>query len=115
MPAYCSVIQYVPDVVRGERINVGVVVFGDGRTRVRMLADWSRVRAFATADVVDGLLAAGRDIEGMGEAEIRAAARSPTSSVQLTKPAGSLLDADVLLEQSAPRFLVECPVPADNR
>ncbi len=33
MASFYSVVQYVPDAVRDERINIGVLTFGDGRVR----------------------------------------------------------------------------------
>src|SRR5437879_5477961 len=46
MSAYYALIQYTPDPVIGELINIGVVVFGDGRTRFRFLHNWNRVKRF---------------------------------------------------------------------
>lgn len=108
MPTHFSVIRYVPDPVRGERINIGVVVFdGAGRIWFRFLRDWTRVQAFATADVVGELQRFGREFEGWTAENIRVAATSHHHSIQFTPPAGSLLDGETLLAQSAERFLVE--------
>ena len=51
MPAKYSVVQYFPDPVSGERINIGVLVFGDGQIRSKFLNDWERVRRFADGDI----------------------------------------------------------------
>jgi hypothetical protein len=39
-----SLVRYVPDAVRNEFINIGVVVEGGGARAVRFTRDWSRVR-----------------------------------------------------------------------
>ena len=51
MPAYLTVVQCVPDPVIDERINVGVIVYGEGRIRSRFISDWRRVRSFGVDDV----------------------------------------------------------------
>ena len=109
MATYYSVVQYVPDAVLGERVNIGVVVFGAGRTLTHFLGNWQRVREFATADVVAELREFGRQAKRMTEATIRAAAERWHHSVRLTPPAGSLLPDDALLYDAASRFLVDPP------
>ena len=42
-------IRYVPDVVKGEFANIGVVVFEGGRTHVRFTKDWRTVHALDPA------------------------------------------------------------------
>jgi O-acetyl-ADP-ribose deacetylase (regulator of RNase III) len=39
-----SLVRYVPDAVKNEFVNIGVVVRGGGATAVRFTRDWSRVR-----------------------------------------------------------------------
>lgn len=39
-----SLVRYVPDAVKNEFVNIGVVVRGGGVTAVRFTRDWSRVR-----------------------------------------------------------------------
>src|SRR5215210_4704143 len=51
MPVYYTVVQYLPDPVTDERINVGVIVFGDGQVRSHFLHDWRRVRQFGAEDI----------------------------------------------------------------
>lgn len=38
-----SVVRYVPDTTAGEFVNIGVLVWGDGRVRARFLASWRRI------------------------------------------------------------------------
>lgn len=47
-----SIIQYVPDAIANERINIGVLAFDDQVVRVKFLAKWNRVVHFApSADI----------------------------------------------------------------
>ena len=41
------VIQYYPDLIRGERINVAVVVWNNGNLKCRLIENFDRVKAFA--------------------------------------------------------------------
>jgi Protein of unknown function (DUF3037) len=51
MPGYYSVVQYLPDPVTDERVNIGVITYGDGGIRCRFLRTWTRVRMFGGEDV----------------------------------------------------------------
>jgi hypothetical protein len=51
VPAYYTVVQCVPDPIADERINVGIVVFGDGQLSCRFLRNWDRVARFAQEDI----------------------------------------------------------------
>lgn len=51
MPTYYTVVQYVPDPVADERINIGVIVFNDDHIRTRFLHNWDRVSRFAQEDI----------------------------------------------------------------
>ena len=51
MPAFYSIVQYVPDPVIDERINVGVIVFGEGRVMSRFVDNWRRVRNFGSEGI----------------------------------------------------------------
>ena len=53
MPTYYTVAQYVPDPVTGERINIGVIAFGDGQIRSQFVTDWRRVARFGRRQDVD--------------------------------------------------------------
>jgi hypothetical protein len=117
MTSYYSVVQYLPDPIIDERINVGVVVFGDGQVRSRFLRDWYRVRAFRGGDVSFlrefaehfSQRQAVMDFAGprpvVTEAQVREIASNWTNSIQLSEPKASLLPADELLEDVASRFL----------
>jgi hypothetical protein len=51
MPTFFSIVRYVPDPIAEERVNIGVLVFGEGRPKMRFLSRWDRVHRFAGSDV----------------------------------------------------------------
>src|SRR5262245_43933440 len=112
MPAYYALIQYTPDPVIDERINIGVVVFGDGWVRFRFLQNWTRARQFGAN--ITSLKAFAHQAQKLNEAMIREAANRWRNSIQFTKPAGSLLEPEALLEDVAKRFLID-PTPAGKK
>jgi hypothetical protein len=114
MANYYSVFQYIPDGVRDERINVGIVVFGSGRVLTHFLNNWARVRHFASADAINDLRSIPNRIRRMTEEEVRSLAEKETLGIQLTRPAVSLLKDEELLYDSALRFLID-PPPAVHR
>ena len=117
LPCEFFLIRYVPDVVKGEFVNIGVLLReaaggagardvsgvrdGSGEVRVKFTRDWSRVRCMdAEADV--GLLEA---LEGEIAARVRlgVTARDPktvmevledslSNSVQMTEARGTLAE-----------------------
>jgi hypothetical protein len=122
VPAYLTIVQCVPDPVIDERINVGVIVYGDGRIRSRFVSDWKRVRSFGVEDVeflkdfADRLQHAGTGqgvLPGMpgvarfDESALERIVGSWSNAIQFTEPRGSLRDPDTVLEDAAKRFLRE--------
>jgi len=105
MPAFYSVIQYVPDAIRGERINVGVVVFDEHTVKCQPLENWHRVNSFGKGTRF--VKAALSDIGKMNVDQLKETMRSWSHNIQFTEPAGSILDANTLLLESYARFLVE--------
>ena len=108
MAAYYSIIRFSPDEITDERINIGVVVFGEGQSRVHFVENWQRVRDFAGRDV-RFLKDFARDAERMSETAIRRAVTNWTHTIQFTTPAPSLLSVDELLLEVASRFLLDAP------
>jgi hypothetical protein len=106
MSAFYTVVQYVPDLIRDERLNVGVIVFGEGRVRSRFVESWHRVRAFGEENI-EFLRSFARQAEHLTEEKVREIAGSWYSSIQLTAPAGSLLSPSDLLVDVASRYLRE--------
>lgn len=126
MPSYYSVIRYVPSVIAGERINIGVIAFDDNSVQVKFLPDWDRVSCFAggrdiaflkefkdemEAAVSKGLLfpAEGSDrFQGMSRHErMLKLSQGWQNSIQFREPYGSTQDVDTLLADVAKEFFVE--------
>jgi hypothetical protein len=102
LPCEFFLIRYVPDPVKGEFTNIGVLLREPGRdeaAQVRFTRDWTRVRCMdADADI--GLLEA---IEGEIAARLRMGAADPkpiiamigdtfSNSIQMTGPQASLAE-----------------------
>lgn len=51
MASKYSVIQYVPDPIADERINIGVLAFDHDQVCVKFLQSWERVRNFSRTDI----------------------------------------------------------------
>ena len=123
MPAKYSVIQYVPDPIADERVNIGVVVFDKYNVLVRFLKRWTRVKRFARivdveflerfasecieAASPDLLLPSFERFPKLDGERILTMAHSWRNSIQLTEPRGSIKSVDDLLSEMATRFLVE--------
>ena len=124
MPAYYTVVQCVPDPIADERINVGIVVFGDGRIRTRFLTDWSRVERFAQDDIgsvqefvqqledatsgtVQGAFDGPFGRRAVDETQLREMIDGFANNIQFSPPEPSLQDPDALLSELAGLFLKE--------
>jgi len=46
-----SIVQYVPNPIADQRINIGVLAFDDNRVCVRFLSNWERVKRFGMEDI----------------------------------------------------------------
>ena len=123
MPSFYSVVQCVPDPFADERINIGVVVFGDGRIRSRFLHRWDRVERVAGKEIADFaesfarrfVQASAASQEGeaqqpltgaaagvrINEARLRRIIGESANSVQFTPIEPSTRDPDHLLEEIA--------------
>lgn len=55
MSSHYCIIQYVPNPIADERINIGVPVFDEHSVRTRFLQNWERVQSFGLAEDIDGL------------------------------------------------------------
>src|SRR5262245_12616855 len=108
--SHYSVLQYVPDMTTGERMNVGLIGFSEGRpTLVQVVQSWERVRQFSSGDIsalkefvaaVDSGAGPVRTAE-----DARSAAKAWHYAVHFTDPQPSLLPPEQLLADLAPRFL----------
>ena len=105
MPAYYCVVQFVPDTVRNERINIGVVAYSKTEKLSQFLQNWRRVKYLGGDEhflrsVVD-------DISHMDVTDLTRIVDRWQNCVQITQPAPSLLDAGELLLDASKRFLVD--------
>jgi Protein of unknown function (DUF3037) len=118
-----SVIQYVPNPIANERINVGVLAFDEETVKVHFLSRWDRVRAFGAIENIDFLKEVARRMEAAiedgllfpgdepGETprhdRLLKVARGWINSIQFTEPHGSLEAVDSLLEDCIKTYLLE--------
>jgi hypothetical protein len=100
-----SLIRYVPDVVKGEFANIGVVLreAGSEKAEVRFTRDWSRVRCLdPDADVallesleseIAARLLAGVELKVNAKPMLETLEDSLSNSVQLTEMRGTLAES----------------------
>jgi hypothetical protein len=134
MVSYYTVVHCVPDPFADERMNVGVVVFGDGRVRSRFLRRWDRVEQFAGKEIAAYArsfadrfaLASKSSSEGevqrplkgplagrrIDEARLRDMMQDASNAVQFSSAQSSLREPDDLLVELARLFLVEHSTPS---
>jgi hypothetical protein len=116
-----SIIQYVPNPIADERINIGVVAFTDHEVRVQFLANWKRVRNFGMENIdflkdfaerMKETASRGLVFPGDEESEIpkherlTKIARGWMNSIQFTEPRPSLAHVDKLLHDIVEDFLI---------
>lgn len=107
MSSYYSVIQFLPNPLSGERVNVGVVAFNDAEVLWQPIHDWTRVEQFAgyattIQDAVQELI----ETECTSE-DIRRMAATWTDCLQLTSPRASLADPKELLAEMTNLMLAD--------
>ena len=121
MASKYSIVQYVPNPIADERINVGVVAFNENEVRVKFLKDWERVRHFGMEDIrflkdfargmskaaESGLIFPGDNREATYQERLNQLTRNWLNSIQFTQPRGSLEDVDSLLEDIVTNYLIE--------
>lgn len=101
-----SLIRYVPDVVKGEFVNIGVVLREAGRNEtatVRFTRDWSRVRCMdpdADVELLESLeseigqrLQAGVDLKVNAKPMLETLEDTLSNSVQVTEMRGTLAES----------------------
>jgi len=126
MASYYSIIQYVPNPIANERINIGVLIFDDKEIKVKFLKNWNRVKNFCMGDitflrdfesqiqkaVAQGLLFPGDSLLDQPRQErLQRVSEGWMNSVQFTEPNFSLKPVDKLLEDSIKKYLIE-PAPS---
>lgn len=122
MASRYTIIQYVPDPIADERINVGVLVFDDHLAKVQFLQNWQRVKDFGGSDirflrdfekqmnhaVSQGLLFPGDFLNGLpGVDRVQKVAQRWMNSIQFTEPHASLKSIDLLLQDTVQKYLIE--------
>lgn len=121
MASKYSIVQYVPNPIADERINIGVVAFNENEVRVRFLKNWERVRHFGREDISflkdfargmfkaaeSGLIFPGDNREASYQERLNQLTRNWLNSIQFTQPRGSLEDVDSLLEDIVANYLIE--------
>jgi CBS domain-containing protein len=109
-----SVVQYVPDPVTGERLNVGVVGFSNGAVKTRFLVNWQRVRTFFGKEALDldHLEAIFRDVD---QAHLLEMIETWHNSIQFTTPNASLRSLEEAIDEAAHRFLIDPPLAVKER
>ena len=95
-----SLLRYVPDAVKNEFVNIGVLLREAGRTdttQVRFTRDWSRVRCMdpdadtAMLEAMEGELAVRvREVGNGSKPMMQLLEESLSTAVQMTEPRGSL-------------------------
>ncbi len=111
LPCEFSLIRYVPDVVKGEFVNIGVVLRqveketagGEAVAAVRFTRDWSRVRCMdpeADVELLESLeeeigerLRAGVEVRVNAKPMLETLEDSLSNSVQLTEMRGTLAES----------------------
>lgn len=130
MANYYSIIQYVPDPIANERMNIGVLVFSGRNVKVQFVSNWSRARNFRREDIaylrdfekqVLMLTGSQQELEEItgrtkfDEKKIRQIIDTYERSIQFSKPKVSLEEANTLLNYLTDRFLYHPEFVPQNR
>ena len=107
---YVYVMRYVPDVVRGEMINFGVLIEDGGKYFASVLRDTERLQAFGCTNC-ENVLDWGRG--PWTEAIVASFSANWLSSLQLSKPMASVLKGETALAEAHARYLGEPYKPAE--
>lgn len=120
MAAYYSVVQFVPDPIADERMNIGVIVTGDGHVRSRFLSDWEKAHRFAGTDInflkefakqisrsepPQNWMLDGQTVGRVDAETLKRMASGWINSIQITEPRASLEEPAKLLTEVSARFL----------
>ncbi len=125
MSSFYSVIRYVPDPIANESINIGVVVFGEGKPTFRFLKRWNRAHYFGKETT--GFLREFADSMSSGQIDmfdkedltnedvLKSVLGRWRNSVQFTSPRGSLRSPDQLLGEVVKIYLREAIPQGKNK
>lgn len=130
MPSQYSIIQYVPNPIADERINIGVLAFDENLVQVSFLNNWQRVKDFGgeridflqdfakklQVQAKNGLLFPGDENNKIPKQDRLLRISSHwMNSIQFSEPRGSLKDVEQLLNDSVNKFLVDINPPKQKR
>lgn len=123
MASRYSVIQYVPNPITEDRINIGVIVSDEQDVRVRCLQNWERVRCFGMSEDIDLLKNFAHKMQEATKERLLFPGDHPSdlpiherfvnlahgwmNGIQFTEPCDSLVSVDQLLEDMAQTYLLE--------
>lgn len=124
MPAYYSVLKYVPDPIKEESVNVALLVVDEDGSdaRFRCTNDWTRIRSFAHRTDVSFLQEFCEELslrmpddltllhEGrMTVADLQQMASTWSETLQFTAPRASMNNAATAIERLWPLLVVTTP------
>ena len=129
MASRYSIIQYVPNPIADERINIGVLVFDEEIIKVHFLYSWERVNSFGRENTKflrdfakhmeesskNGLLFP-HDDPNNGQSRVdrlRKVSQGWINSIQFTEPRGSLENIGSVFEDAIRTYLVD-EIPAQR-
>jgi hypothetical protein len=109
MAVHYTVIQYVPDPIRGERLNVGVATYCDGHVRTKFLQNWQRVKDICgkSAPNREQFESIFQDIQQTSLVEMLSTWHN---SIQFSEPGTYLGSMDEALDVASRRFLVDLAI-----
>lgn len=116
MTSFYSVIRYVPDPIADESINIGVVVFGEGKPKFLFVSDWSRAKVFGSQRIdflkdFSSSVLQSQNIDMFGEmstwdeGSLRKILGRWHNAIQFMAPKASLKNTDSLLVDVARLYL----------
>jgi len=115
-----TVVHYLPNPLSGERINVGLIAWNEGRIAARFVDDWRRVHSFGGEDVEfihdfverveeamlsEPLLPGLADGPQLDEDRLKRIVGTWTHSLQFSEPKASLKSPAAVVDEMAPVFL----------
>lgn len=115
------ILRYVPDAVKGERVNVGVLLLGDGFADIRMTTDWRRLECLDPDVDTEVLQSLGREIhkwlqEPDGRAAVTKLLNESFSGLIEVSPSKGDLGAQPLEEiEKIARIYLEKPLQPGKR
>ncbi|NER25203.1 MAG: DUF3037 domain-containing protein [Symploca sp. SIO1C2] len=123
MASRYSIIQYVPNPIADERINIGVLVFDRHNVKVHFLSNWNRVSCFGSQADIKTLKDFAHRMQESAEKGLLFPGDEPSdrpkherllevslgwiNSIQFTQPRGSLEPIDSLLDDVIQTYLLE--------